>query len=142
MKYYVLYEYHNPYGGYWEQRFDEYQSYDLALKCIELVKNKNYIRYVAGPLTEFPEKIGMGTKPDPFKFTIIKKEVIGNYTLVLANYNGCTTFGGNKLILVKGIREEFTTFDPHFLEGHFVLARFEPTDYGWEMAKKFAQSLT
>lgn len=81
------------------------------------------------------EKIGMGTKPDPYKFKIVRLEVVGENTVIMANYDGCTTYDGNKLMVLKGIHKEFETLDPHFIEDHPVLARFPPTDEGWELAR-------
>ena len=68
------------------------------------------------------EKIAMGCKPDPYKFTVTKKEHVNGHTIIQANYGG-DTFNGEKLMLLKGVHEDFTTLDPHFLdEDHIVIA--------------------
>lgn len=89
------------------------------------------------------EYVAMGAKPDPFNFSIVKYESIGGGTIVLANYKGCKTYGGNKLMLLRGFHDpsKFESLDPHFLEGHLVVARFEPTNYGWKLARTCSESL-
>lgn len=42
--------------------------------------------------------------PDPKNFKIIKTEITQfDTTIMLVNYPNCTTFGGNKLLLLKGL---------------------------------------
>lgn len=87
-------------------------------------------------------QIAMGCKPDPYKFTIVKIEQLQNYTIVEANYDGCLSFGGNKLMLIKGIYKSFEALDPHFLNEEYpVIARFQPTELGWDMARASAEFL-
>ena len=45
------------------------------------------------------EKIGMGTKPDPYKFEILELKHVGGNTIIEARYDGCTTFRGRKLMV-------------------------------------------
>lgn len=87
------------------------------------------------------EKIGMGTKPDPYKFKVLLTETYGEYTVILARYEGCTTFNGEKLILFKGTVKNRQTLDPHFFEDHPVLARFIPNYIGWKLARFCAKIL-
>lgn len=83
---------------------------------------------------ELVEKIMGGAKPDPFKFKIIRSEVSHNSTIILAEYEGCATYNGHKLMLLRGVHTDRQTLDPHFLEGHPVVARFAPTKVGYTMA--------
>jgi len=86
------------------------------------------------------EKIGMGTKPDPFAFEILELEVVAGNTIILARYDGCTTFGGKKLMVLEGHgHEERASLDPHFIEGHPVIARFIPTENGHSLAQLCAK---
>lgn len=88
-------------------------------------------------------QVAMGAKPDPKKFTIKKLELVNNNMIVLANYDGCVTFGGDKLMLLKGIHAISETLDPHFLnEDYPVVARFIPTKDGWEMARNCANIIS
>lgn len=77
----------------------------------------------------------MGCKPDPKNFTIKHLEHVNGNTIVIANYGGLT-FGGNKLMVLKGIYHNFETLDPHFLnEDYPVFARFQPTEEGLKFAR-------
>lgn len=83
----------------------------------------------------------MGCKPDPFKFTIERTELCNGNTIVQANYGG-KTYGGSKLMVLRGIFKDFEILDPHFLgDGHQVVARFEPTDEGWGLAMHVSQKI-
>ena len=84
----------------------------------------------------------MGCKPDPYKFTILERNVVNTHTIILSRYDGCLSFGGDKLMLCRGIIPlEIETLDPHFMEGHHVIARFEPTPQGKRLARICAACL-
>lgn len=88
------------------------------------------------------EKIAMGAKPDPYNFKIVKSSIINGNTIIMANYNGCLTFSGNKLMLLKGTPQIGETLDPHFLDEEYaVVARFIPNDIGWKLAELCAENL-
>jgi hypothetical protein len=59
------------------------------------------------------------------------------------NYPNCTTFGGDKLLLLRGIWPmTMHKLDPHFFEGdHPVIARFKPDAAGEKLADICARSL-
>lgn len=77
--------------------------------------------------------------PNPYLFLELNKEVIGDYSIIEALYLGCTTFDGRKLMLVKNSESIVSRLDPHLLgDGHPVIARFEPNEKGWRMAKMCA----
>jgi hypothetical protein len=87
--------------------------------------------------------IAMGCKPDPYKFRIVSLEHINGNMVILANYEGCQTFGGDKLMLLKGLHHVSETLDPHFLDDDYpVVARFVPTATGWALARLCAQQLS
>lgn len=105
---------------------------------VQVTMEQEYAKWLEDKFNNTPAKIeyvGMGTKPDPFKFTIVQKEIINGHSIVLAVYDGCVTFRGEKLMLIKGIVENPATLDPHFIEDHPVIARFKPTEQGWKMAR-------
>ena len=77
--------------------------------------------------------------PQPSKFEVLKIEKHSEHQIVEVRYEGCTTFGGRKLLLMRVV-EIKGALDPHLLgEGHPVIARFEPTPDGWEMARRVAR---
>lgn len=82
--------------------------------------------------------------PNPFRFKIEKHEVWNGNTVLVVHYPDCTTFGGYKILVLKGIFTEtsnITVLDPHFLEGnHPVIARFLPSDSGLRLARLTAQN--
>lgn len=85
------------------------------------------------------EKIGMGTKPDPRKFIILSAFTGRRSTLIRAVYEGCSQFGGVKTLLmdrsIPRVETSLNTLDPHFIEGHPVVARFAPTVTGERLAR-------
>lgn len=75
---------------------------------------------------------------DPFKFTILRTAHNGGLTLAEINYHGCTNYEGRKVLLLKRTLKELVaseSLDPHFLDNHEngLLARYVPTEEGWEM---------
>lgn len=91
--------------------------------------------------------------PNPLLYSIIKVQKIGNkFEIAEVKYKGCTTFNGRKLLLLRRnilIEKDghyyykVEKIDPHLLgEDHIVMARFEPTEEGWELAELCAKHLT
>jgi hypothetical protein len=78
--------------------------------------------------------------PNPFKFKVLKQENVGKRSILLVEYEGCTTFGGRKLLLTRRKWTGGSQLDPHLLgDDHIVMARFEPTDEGLEFARMCAR---
>ena len=74
--------------------------------------------------------------PDPYRFEIIQQEVVNGKSILVVKYDGCTTFSGHKLLLLKREWIGGTKLDPHLLgDKHIVLARFEPTEEGLTLAR-------
>lgn len=79
--------------------------------------------------------------PNPMKWKTISKEKIGDYIIQEVKYHGCTTFNGHKLVLMRK-EPLFGELDPHLLgTHHYVMARFEPTEEGWALARLCAENL-
>lgn len=71
--------------------------------------------------------------PDPYRYKILRSYYDGH--LLLVNYPDCTSFGGNKLLLLKEPHKD-GPLDPHLLsESHVVLARFTPNKLGRTLAR-------
>lgn len=82
------------------------------------------------------QKIAIGAKPDPYKFTIVEREVVAGNTIIVARYEGCKTFDGLKMMLIRGEPTITETLDPHFLDEEYpVVARFQPNQQGWILAR-------
>jgi hypothetical protein len=74
--------------------------------------------------------------PNPFHCQVVKRESHGDYQVLEVKYFGCTTFSGHKLLLTRDRYLEIEPLDPHLLgDGHPVMARFEPTEEGWALAR-------
>lgn len=57
-------------------------------------------------------------------------------------YKGCTIFNGEKLLLLKSKWNKSNKLDPHLLGNkHIILARFEPNQIGWKLARLCAKNL-
>jgi hypothetical protein len=71
---------------------------------------------------------------------VISQEIIGRYSIVEAEYTGCTTFNGRKLMILKTDKKIGSKpLDPHLLgKEHPVIARFEPNTNGRRLAKMCA----
>lgn len=85
--------------------------------------------------------------PDPKNFRIIKHQKINNFLLVMIKYPDAKNYEGQKILMFRNI--ELTdllnqgVIDPHFSDNKRYIspvARFEPTDYGWQLATKLAWS--
>ena len=78
-------------------------------------------------------------------YDIIKFEHINNNLIILINYKDVDNYEGNKILVYKNCMitelKQQKLIDPHFAKNKTLLspiARFEPTDYGWELAKTMA----
>ena len=86
--------------------------------------------------------------PNPSNWKILKHFKEGEYLIIKINYPNCTNHEGNKILVYKGVSleklKDQVRIDPHFSEDknyHFPIARFEPTQYGWDLAKKLVECL-
>lgn len=91
-------------------------------------------------------KIDTSPNPNPFRFTIKEQYYYDNVAILLVNYPDCTTFNGDKILLVDRFKlRDFhkKKLDPHFLddESHPIIARFKPTNNGMRMAKACARDV-
>ena len=98
------------------------------------------------------EKVKVAEKPlpnpNPERFEIRSSIQKGRFLLLLVNYPDCTNYEGNKILLYENVDiydlMEQGSIDPHFSnnkEKFSPIARFLPTDYGWQMAEKLIQIL-
>ena len=86
--------------------------------------------------------------PDPNNFRIEVIRPCGEFVALCVVYPDCTNYEGRKILVFKDSHEKFHgvhvgTLDPHFCDqGHSSpVARFEPTDRGWQMAIRFMEMM-
>lgn len=84
--------------------------------------------------------------PNPNLFEIIRGRLVGHLLIAELKYSGCTNYEGRKILVFDGYtQKEFMSLwsvDPHFCEGSKLIARFAPTEKGWDHAYKFAIAIT
>lgn len=92
-------------------------------------------------VTNTPPPLPLG--PNPLLFTILRIRKIGDFSLVEAQYDGCTNYEGRKILVLEGFYAGDSTLDPHFCEGphRSPIARFEPTERGWDMGVRFCEAM-
>jgi len=80
--------------------------------------------------------------PDPRKYTIDRMEMVGGFLIMAITYPDCVNYEGKKILLFRGVTiDELLSqgrIDPHFSDNpclHSPVARFEPTEEGWDMAR-------
>ena len=97
--------------------------------------------------TKIVEKfIPQPPNPDPSRFSIIESKQIRTYLILKIKYHDCTNYEGVKILVFEDMSDDLLfmkkEIDPHFCENcNSPIARFEPTERGWEMAKTFVNSL-
>jgi hypothetical protein len=84
------------------------------------------------------------TNPNPANFSILKFEMVGEFLILFVRYPDCTNFEGRKILVFEDISADDLfdqkRLDPHFCEECFSpIARFVPTQHGWDLAMKFCQ---
>lgn len=85
--------------------------------------------------------------PDPKNFYIKRTFDLGEYTVVKVRYVGCTNYEGDKILVFKlhwQVVTNLKTLDPHFSKEKpdiSPIARFVPTQQGWDMAVNFVKML-
>ncbi len=88
--------------------------------------------------------------PDPNNYKIVKAHEYGPYLIVKINYPDCQNYEGNKILvfekltLIELVNQK--AVDPHFFQDQkkeftSPIARFVPSDEGWNMALIFVKSM-
>ena len=82
--------------------------------------------------------------PNPSNFRIKNIYENNGHCVVYINYPNCINYEGNKILVFKDTKKEkirkLNEIDPHFSDSENkvkLIARFEPTDEGWQLAKEF-----
>lgn len=88
--------------------------------------------------------------PDPNNWKFVKVEEHGKYLILMMEYPDCSNYEGKKILVFENITliqlVNQKLIDPHFFPAtsnyKSPIARFEPTDRGWEMAKTFIAAMS
>jgi len=85
--------------------------------------------------------------PNPANYSVIRSEVVNEYLIIELKYHDCTNYEGRKIMVYECTLDELMKqklIDPHFCnnENYFSpIARFEPTERGWNNACALANVL-
>lgn len=85
--------------------------------------------------------------PNPRNFEVKKVEMYSNFLVALIKYPDCINFEGEKILVFENLSfEDFVSLkfiDPHFCEGNHAspIARFTPTEKGWQYAINFVRNI-
>lgn len=100
--------------------------------------------------TKIVEKVVYKTRPnpDPTNYVVIRYLEDMGYLILEIQYPDCTNYEGKKILLYKNCTMKQLlkqkSIDPHFSENtnfHSPIARFEPTELGWQMARSLVFDL-
>lgn len=76
--------------------------------------------------------------PVPANYEIVRTLKIGKCAILELRYPDCTNYEGRKILLFENTHPTIITkgpIDPHFTaDSRSPIARFEPTERGWNMA--------
>lgn len=86
-------------------------------------------------------------QPDPANYHVLRMAEVGPFLLIELQYLDCTNYEGKKILVFRGVTPvqlmNQRLIDPHFSNSDKYaspIARFVPTDEGWEMAEKFCKT--
>ena len=90
-----------------------------------------------------PESPVRFPNPNPARFVILRTEQVGRSVVAEVRYPDCINYEGRKVLVyadmdASALRSR-TTIDPHFAQYGGPLARFEPTQRGWDLAVEVAR---
>lgn len=89
----------------------------------------------------------LSNNPNPNNYLIVDSKTIKDYLLLKIKYHDCTSYEGKKVLLFKCSLKDLLkqkSIDPHFSDNKDYIspiARFEPTEQGWENGIKLAKIL-
>lgn len=102
-------------------------------------------KYISSTNSHMFTSSKVNINPNPSKFKIKEMIQSGIYLIVEINYPNCTNYEGNKILVFKNIGIEtlcdMREIDPHFTNSSNLIARFVPTNEGWDAAMKMVRAL-
>jgi hypothetical protein len=111
--------------------------------------NASYSAPTPEPVKKAKKSSSTGGNPDPGNWKIVKAKEYDKYLILMMQYPDCTNYEGKKILVFEKITlvdlVNQKQIDPHFFPGNTSVkspvARFEPTDRGWNMAEAFCQMM-
>jgi len=89
--------------------------------------------------------VRVNSTPDPTRFTLVKQRIVNGYPILWVHYSDVENYEGNKILMYEknfDLRRLKNRIDPHFFElGDSPIARFVPTEEGYNMAITIAKNL-
>jgi hypothetical protein len=83
--------------------------------------------------------------PNPKNFQVLRFREIGRVAVLEVRYPDCSNYEGRKILVMDNMPrmnlKDIRFLDPHFYSRSNLIARFVPTEMGWDMAVKFAKTL-
>lgn len=88
--------------------------------------------------------------PDPMRWTLLRGQKVGRGYVAEIRYPDCTNYEGKKILVFQAasmesiVKQNQGMLDPHFTDDRKMVApvaRFEPTERGWELALLIAANL-
>ena len=85
--------------------------------------------------------------PRADRFEVLKRYERGQAVALLVRYPDAKNYGGDKILVYWDLKKldvavKLKDLDPHFLETRYSpIARFVPTDSGWDMAIHLVDSI-
>ena len=84
---------------------------------------------------------------EPYKapdYIVRKRLYLNGYTIVKVWYRAATNCYGNKILVMNGCLDDPSkgqVADPHFADSGGPVARFHPSQDGWDNAIRFVETL-
>ena len=86
--------------------------------------------------------------PNPENFIMKRSKQVGPFWILFVTYPDCKNYEGNKILVYQDVLfvelRAQGSLDPHFCDNpdfHSPIARFVPTDEGWDMACRFCEMM-
>ena len=125
--------------------FDKKESGNDFLKEVHSDKFASYKQGYADGIEWSKAEFQKLIDEDYSEYDIIRHKKHGSYIVAEIKYRNCTNYEGRKILLYKcnSVLDLMTqeTLDPHFSKNkkyHSPIARFEPTESGWNDANDLA----
>jgi len=77
--------------------------------------------------------------PKPTNFKVLRSVQYGLFWVSEVHYPDARNYEGHKVLVTNRRTDDLLYLDPHFSCTGQIVARFPPTDWGWQAACAFAE---